>query len=259
MKNYKYNLWAFDFDGTISHIVPDRNSAVLDPDCRDVLTSLANDHNQIVAVVSSRSLEDLRTRVSIKNVILAGGSGLEWWAPGGLRLGPNRVAKDRLIKTREKIFPALKAVGRIPGVEIEDKNWSAAIHFRKVADENLSIVAQELEDLHYNYNITLQYGPEVAEVQFLEEVNKKIAVKVLATLFGRRLTSARLIYSGDDQNDAQAMRWVLKKKGAAYIVGNQISIKNANVVADPTDLARALRDDFRYIFNTQCVRIERKI
>jgi trehalose 6-phosphate phosphatase len=234
-------IWAFDFDGTLSHLVPDRNAAALDSECEALLKDFADDPDKVVAVVSSRSLEDLQLRVQISNVVLVGASGLEWYLPGGEWLGPNQQAKERLLTERKRLLPALAPVERIPGVEIEDKTWSAAVHFRKVATENRDLVTRALENLRIHHGVSLHYGPDVAEIQFLQEVSKEIAVKTLVKLFGAGLTGQRFVYAGDDQNDAQAMRWVLDKGGLVYIVGGRISLAGARVVTDPTALARAIR------------------
>jgi trehalose 6-phosphate phosphatase len=148
---------------------------------------------------------------------------------------------------RQRVFPVLEAIQQIPGVELEDKNWSAAVHFRKVVTEDRVLVASELENLHIQHGVSLHYGPDVAEVQFLQEVSKEIALKTLVKLFGHRPTGRNLVYAGDDQNDAQAMRWVLDRNGIVYVVGDRIAVTGANVVAGPTDLARALRRRFSWI------------
>jgi trehalose 6-phosphate phosphatase len=244
VKRPESRIWTFDFDGTLSHLVSDRKAAVMDSDCRQLLTDLAGDPEQIVAVVSSRSLEDLRPRVQIENVVLAGGSGLEWWLPGEQRLGPNQAANERLGEARERILPGLLSIQQIPGVDVEDKLWSAAIHFRQVADPDRVLVARELENLHIRHGVSLHYGPEVAEVQFLPEVSKEIAVKTLFTLFSSRSAGRHFVYAGDDQNDAQAMRWVLERRGVVYIVGRGLSLAGAQSVADPTALARDIRERF---------------
>ena len=148
---------------------------------------------------------------------------------------------------RQRVLPVLASIRQIPGVEIEDKTWSAAVHFRKVATEDRVSVARELDNLHIHHSVSFHYGPDVAEIQFLGEVIKEIAPKTLIKLFGHRPTGRNLVYSGDDQNDAQAMRWVLDRNGIVYAVGDRISVTGANVVADPTDLARALRRRFGWI------------
>ncbi|PWB69799.1 trehalose-phosphatase [candidate division GN15 bacterium] len=237
-------MWAFDFDGTLSHLVPDRHAAALDPECEDMLRDLSADTSQVVAVTSSRTLEDLKSRVSVDNVILSGSSGLEWWVPGGHWIGPNGRARERLSKERKRIVPGLMKVEQIPGVEVEDKTWSAAVHFRHVAQEDRLLVSRELENLRTNHGIALHYGPDVAEIQFIPESNKKLAVQTLVKLFGSAYSSRDIVYAGDDQNDALAMRWVLERKGIVYVVGDRISVNGANVVESPTALARAVRKRF---------------
>jgi trehalose-6-phosphatase len=55
-------------------------------------------------------------------------------------------------------------------------------------------------------------------------------------------SKSRLLYAGDDENDAVAMRWVLRKGGIAICVGNRIRISGVRVVKGPVDLARAVRE-----------------
>jgi Trehalose-6-phosphatase len=43
-------LYIFDFDGTLSSIVPDRNAAYLHPACRQLLNALAQKPGRFVAV-----------------------------------------------------------------------------------------------------------------------------------------------------------------------------------------------------------------
>jgi trehalose 6-phosphate phosphatase len=241
MKSKPARIWAFDFDGTLSHLVPDRNAAALDPECEELLRDISSDPSQVVAVTSSRTLEDLKSRVKLDTVVLSGGSGLEWWIPGGHWLGPNRKASERLSKERKRIVPSLMKVEQIPGVEVEDKTWSAAVHFRNVAREDRVLVATELENLRTTHGMALHYGPDVAEIQFLQETNKRLAVQTLIKLFGSANSSRDIVYAGDDQNDALAMRWVLERKGIVYVVGNRITVNGAQTVENPTALARALR------------------
>jgi trehalose-phosphatase len=241
MKPMKRTIWAFDFDGTISQIVPNRREAELDPACKTLLTELADTPTQIVAVISSRSLEDLRSRFHIENVILAGGSGLEWLIPGGHCFGPNAPTAKRVELARQRILPLVSRIGKIAGVEIEDKHWSVALHSRSVPLDLKESVRKMSEELRIVHNVTLHYGPEVAEIQFLKEVTKEIAVRTLVKKFGRGNEARSVVYAGDDQNDANAMKWVLARQGSAYVVGDRISVKGAWVVSSPHELVSDIR------------------
>jgi len=245
VKNGSSFIWAFDFDGTISSIVSDRSAARLDPECQDLLADLSADPNQVVAIVSSRHIDDLRSRVPISDVVLAGSSGLEWIIPGGQRIAPNDLAMDRLGKERARILPGLKMLESIEGVEIEDKEWSVAVHYRKVADAQRSTVADEIGKLKETLSISPHFGPDVAEVQFLPDVSKEIAVKLLSKMFKSKSRKRPLVFAGDDQNDAQAMQWVLSHGGSAYVVGGHISVLGAQNVGSPSELARTIRRWFQ--------------
>ncbi|MDD4050573.1 MAG: trehalose-phosphatase [candidate division Zixibacteria bacterium] len=247
-------IWVFDFDGTISHLVPERDAAVLDAECRSLLSELADDPNQVVAVISSRSLDDLIGRIDIDDLIVAGSSGLEWVIPGGLRLGPNARAVVRLERERKHIDPTLRRLARIPGVEIEDKTWSAAVHFRHADSAGRDEITKELDVLKTMNGVAVHYGPEVAEVPFLAEVGKKTAVKTLIRLNKSRYQRGYILYAGDDQNDAQAMEWVLAQKGSVYVVGGRIAVPGSHAVDSPTDLARAIRHDCQLEYSKMMLR-----
>jgi trehalose 6-phosphate phosphatase len=80
-------LWVFDFDGTLSPIVPDRAAARLHRECERMLRFLARSPWNRVAVLSSRTLDDVGSRVPVPGVFIGGASGLEWRFPGGHRSG----------------------------------------------------------------------------------------------------------------------------------------------------------------------------
>ena len=72
------SLWVFDFDGTLSSIVPNRAEAHLHRECERMLRFLARSPWNRVAVISSRMLDDMVARVAVPGVFLGGASGLEW-------------------------------------------------------------------------------------------------------------------------------------------------------------------------------------
>ena len=234
-------LWVFDFDGTLSPLVPDRSAARLHPACRALLKDLAADSGNQVAVLSSRSLEDLASRVPVQGLILGGGSGLEWRLPGGHRIIPGEEAERRLEKARKAVSPALARISAFPGVELEDKRWSAAVHFRRVLPEALSMLVPLIRELEDHPGIRVFEGPSVAEVQFLPSVNKSFGIRRLCRILKFDPSVARILYAGDDENDAMAMKWVISRKGTAIAVGSRIRVPGVLIVDGPVDLARAVR------------------
>ncbi|MEO6111416.1 MAG: trehalose-phosphatase, partial [Nitrospiraceae bacterium] len=70
-----HSLFAFDFDGTLAKIVRDRHSAQLGRPIRLWLGELAK--RAPTAIISGRSVDDLRTRVGNTLPYLIGNHGLE--------------------------------------------------------------------------------------------------------------------------------------------------------------------------------------
>jgi trehalose-phosphatase len=235
-------LWVFDFDGTLSPLVPDRNSARLHPASRSLLKELAADPLNLVAVLSSRALGDLAARVRVPGLFLGGGSGIEWRLPTGHRISPGNSAERKLDEAREAVSTALARISAFPGVELEDKRWSAAVHFRNVLPEAMSMLYPLLQELKNHQGIRVFEGPFVAEVQFLPSVNKSFGIRRLCRILKFDPSAGRILYAGDDENDALAMKWVTSRKGTAIAVGGRVRMPGVLVVDGPAALSRAVRE-----------------
>jgi trehalose-phosphatase len=236
------SLWIFDFDGTLSPIVEDRHAARIHPLSRELLKGLARIPNQFVVVLSSREIEDLAKRVPLPRVILGGASGLEWRLPGGHRIRPGDPFEARREKVRGSLDPLLTRLSHIPGVDVEDKGWSVAIHHRHVLPGALPLLAPLLKELEGTPDTRVFRGPSVAEVQLLRNVNKSFGVRTICRIIGFDPSKDRILYAGDDENDAVAMRWVLRKRGIAFSVGAAAHVPGAKVVENPATLARAVAE-----------------
>jgi len=234
-------LWVFDFDGTLSPIVADRNEARLHRECERMLRFLVRSPWNRVAVLSSRTLDDIVARVPVPGVFVGGAGGLEWKLPGGHRFGPGTASEARLEKKRQAVSSILKEIASLPGVEIEDKRWSVAVHYRNASPRSFRRRVSLLQQLRDRIGIKLYRGPEVVEVQLLGGGGKSAGVRRLCRLADWNPTGERIVYAGDDENDAVAIRWVLSKGGAGFVVGNRISVPQAHHVEGPADLARAVR------------------
>lgn len=113
-------LLAFDFDGTLAPIVEDRDAAGMQETTRGLLGRLSKLYP--TAVISGRSQRDVRDRMrglGVKYVI--GNHGLE----PGIRI-------ERFEDAVKEVLPALEAaLSGVQGVEVEDKRYSLAIHYRR--------------------------------------------------------------------------------------------------------------------------------
>lgn len=234
-------LWCFDFDGTLSEIVPDRDAARLHPECRDMLAALAGSPARRVGVISSRALPDLTGRVPVPGVFLGGGSGLEWRLPTGETVSPDEAARDRLAAARAALLPRIRDAAARPGMFVEDKTWSVAVHTRGASEADRRALAERLEALRARSALNVFPGPAVFEVQLLPEVDKSLGVRRFCRLLGRDPEGEPVFYAGDDANDAVAMRWALARGGIAVAVGDRVRTPGALSASGPAGLARLVR------------------
>ncbi len=234
-------LWVFDFDGTLAPLVPERDQARLHPACLEVLKELVRQEGQQVAILSSRRLEDLASRVQVPGIFLGGGSGLEWRSPDGQHHLPPSGVQERLRSERARLWPFLDQVARLPGIDLEDKKWSMSIHFRGASpdarrDLEAWRTARAMED-----GMQIFRGPEVFEVPFLQGAGKVSGLQTLCRILGVDPDRVDMVYAGDDGNDLLAMRWVLDRGGTAFFVGTPCPIEGPHPVEDPSSLAESIR------------------
>lgn len=241
LRTPKQKLWIFDFDGTLSPIVPDRGKAIIDPTCKKLLQDLVGNPLCRVAVLSSRSLEDLASRVQTPEVFLGGGSGAEWSIHGGHRLQISGDYEERLNRVRNDTISPIKKFSAIPGIELEDKNWSVAMHIRGASSKSRKIFFRRLKQWKPPFDIRILHGPEVIEVQFLPEINKTFGVRIFCEFNKFDPQFGMLVYAGDDENDALAMQYVLELGGIAFTVGEHPLVPGARVVEGLSSLAQEIR------------------
>jgi trehalose 6-phosphate phosphatase len=226
-------LWLFDFDGTVSPLVSDRNAAVMHPACANILKELSQSSNDWVAVLSSRTLEDLLPRIPLDNIIVGGNSGMSWQLPGGCRLSPGADKEDLLYERRQKIMPMIEKLESKHGIEIEDKKWSVAIH---VTTSEHAVTHKKLIKTIMAWaereSLTIHRGPNVLEVQFIDGFNKSVGASFLAKVLKVDTQRDTIVYAGDDENDAVAMWWTLMTGGTAIMVGTKLDVAGAVYVKD---------------------------
>jgi trehalose 6-phosphate phosphatase len=232
-------LWIFDFDGSLSPLVAERSAARMLPEAKEMLIKLIHLPGQLVAVLSSRMLDDLIPRVGVPGIYLGGGSGTEWLLPDGGRM----VAEGRLEplrRAREGMIGMLEKLREIDGVELEDKKWSVAVHVRQVLQDDRISVLGFLTELARVKPVRVLKGPDVFEIQLLPDTDKLFGVQTLCRLIRFDPGSGRIVYCGDDENDAIAMKWVIRHGGFALSIGAEPLVPGAEAVDDPEALVRKI-------------------
>ncbi|MGH7217180.1 MAG: trehalose-phosphatase [Nitrospiraceae bacterium] len=118
-------LYAFDFDGTLARISPDRDTVKLSQSIYEGLSELAN--RLPCAIVSGRALSDLASRVDGVVPHLIGNHGLEspLTSPATLIRAEN-ICEGWMKRLGTEFIQPLKN----HGAEVENKRYTLTLHYR---------------------------------------------------------------------------------------------------------------------------------
>lgn len=113
-------LLAFDFDGTLAPIVEDREDAEMRPWTARLFERVCEAYP--AAVISGRARDDVGRRLgTARPRYIIGNHGLE---PGG-------DMRPYELFVQAALGELTRALGGLQGVELEDKTYSLAIHYRR--------------------------------------------------------------------------------------------------------------------------------
>jgi trehalose 6-phosphate phosphatase len=193
-------LCAFDFDGTLAPIVPSPWQASMRPRTRELLTQLARLYP--CAIFSGRSRDDLVGKVEGIGIReLAGNHGAELARPNGLVVQPD-VSSWKL---------ALEdSLDSLPGVWIEDKGISLAVHYRQQPDKK-EARRRIRRAVRLMEGVRTIGGKQVVNIIADGAPNKGEAVLITRD----QLSCDWILYVGDDDNDEDAFA----------IEGNIVSVR----------------------------------
>ncbi len=193
-----------DFDGTLAPLVPEPAGARMNEAVRQALAAISRQDRAVVAIISGRSLDHLRERVGLPNLIYAGNHGLEIEGRGLSFVEPiAAAARDELRAVTERLESALRTV---PGAFVEYKVLTTSAHYRNVAVEDVGRVEQAVHEAIAPAAglFRLGSGKMLWEILPRTEWDKGAAVRwILDRLGGEDILS---IYFGDDLTDEDAFR-----------------------------------------------------
>jgi trehalose 6-phosphate phosphatase len=179
-------LLAFDFDGTLAPIVADRGSAAMRARTAELLARTCALYP--CAVISGRSKADVASRLggaAVKYVM--GNHGLE---PG---TGLSYFARETAHAT-----PILRrALASHSGVDVEDKRYSLAIHYRKARRKGDARAAIQQAVLQLPQRMRMIPGKQVINVVPEGAPNKGDALIELRA----KAQADTALYVGDDVTD----------------------------------------------------------
>jgi trehalose-phosphatase len=212
-----------DFDGTLTPIRRHPRAVKLSGALKKTLRKIAALKGATVAVISGRSLADVKERVGIKGIIYAGnhgmeakGRGINYKVPGAVKAEKTVRELSRKLKNRYRAFR---------GVIVEDKGLTLSVHFRMVPRTRLKAAERIFREVAGPYisegKVRLTRGKKVWEVRPPVRWDKG---KAVARLLSERKKKTRTrpvpFYLGDDRTDEDAFR-ALRGKGYTVKIGKK--------------------------------------
>lgn len=223
-------LFVFDFDGTLAPIVMQRARARMPRSTHDLFTRLAS--HVTTAVISGRSLLDLRKRLKVHPDYLVGNHGLEGLLGNAVRL----QRAQRLCAAWRQQLNKAKIDRPGTGIDIEDKQYSLAIHYRLAPEPRRArrSVAQALAQL--------QPAPQVIGgkkvINLLPRGAPDKGVVLLHLL--RHMRAEQALFIGDDDTD-EAIFAINHPHIVTVRVGHKRSSRAQYYLRGQTEIDRVLR------------------
>jgi trehalose 6-phosphate phosphatase len=205
-----------DIDGTLLDLAPTPREVWVPPGLAETLAGLLERTSGALALVSGRSINDIDLIFAPKQFPAVGGHGAE------MRLSTDHEAvaahappMDRELKLR------LAAIAKLsPGILLEDKGYSLALHYRlaphaeKAIYEAVSLIRADLP----NAPIEVLPGKSVCEIKH-SGFNK--ASGVCELMKHEPFRGRRPLFIGDDVTDETVFAIMPDMNGLAFSVGRR--------------------------------------
>jgi trehalose 6-phosphate phosphatase len=202
-----------DIDGTLLDIAPRPHEVKVPSGLRQVLVSLQQLTAGALALVSGRPLVDIDAIFTPLKLTAVGGHGAEI-----RRLIDGKATQEGVAPLEETLRARIRAVGAKPGIVVEDKGYSVALHYR-LAPERQRAIHDAVEAIRSELppgDTEILLGKLMIEIK-KTGFDKGTGIRELmrhAPFAGRRP-----IFIGDDVTDEAAFAVIPEFGGLAMSVG----------------------------------------
>jgi trehalose-phosphatase len=206
-----------DFDGTLVPIQDNPTQCFLSPKTKSQLETISLSEKASIAVLSGRSLKDIKKRVQIQGIYYGGSHGLEISGPNLNYLHPDALCGKRVI---DRIFRKIeKRICGIRGAFIEKKNFGFSLHYRSAEKEGKALIKEIFREVIANdldpQAFFVLRGKKVLELVPRIKWNKGRAALFLLQ---SQKKDCLPIYVGDDVTDEAAFN-ALRAHGVTIRIG----------------------------------------
>jgi trehalose 6-phosphate phosphatase len=219
--------WALflDVDGTLLDIAPQPDGVTVTTDLLDILSGLSLYGNGAIALISGRPISELDTMFSPIRICIAGLHGLERRDYEG-RIHSHQMPDGDFQVVKRKL---VEFAGQYPGILIEDKGPSIAVHYR-LAPQHRQLLENVIRDCmdKITRDFHLQSGKMVFEIK---PKGKDKGTAIAEFIEEKPFLHRKPVFIGDDITDEDG-----------FMVINQIGGYSIKVGEGPT-LARWRLDD----------------
>ena len=212
-----------DIDGTLLDLAPTPRDVRVPPGLADTLSRLVRRSSGALALVSGRSLGDIDRIFAPALFPAVGGHGAEMrLTPDSEAVATHAPPMDKDLKRR------LAAIaGLAPGILVEDKGYSLALHYR-LAPQAEQAIYQEVARLRAdlpNAPIEVLPGKRVCEIKH-SGFTKATGVHEL--MLHEPFKGRRPLFIGDDVTDETVFAIMPGYNGLSYSVGRRARAVNGH-------------------------------
>lgn len=198
-------LLLLDVDGTLAPIAPRPEYASMPPETRQVLEEFVKSPGALVSILSGRAAGDAFRLVGVDGVWTIGNHGFEVRDPAG-DVSVRSDLRDYEAPIAEAVSRAQKLARETPGVVVEDKHWTASVHYRLAHPSSVPALNASVEQIAKSLGLRLTHGKEVLELRPPVDIDKGIAALALAERLGATTQGGSVFCAGDDRTDEDAFR-----------------------------------------------------
>lgn len=234
----KQVLLLLDFDGTLAALRGRSAAARLTGEIRGLLASLHGLPRVGVAVLSGRSLDDLKARVGLSALYYGGNHGLEIAGPGISFLHAGALAHRSIVQALAARIEG--ELGRVPGAALENKGLTLSVHYRGVAPASRRPLGRLRARMRADaFGLPVRWGAGRHVWDLLPRVTWHKGAAALHVM--RHLGGPFPVALGDDTTDEDLFAAV-KGRGISIRVGRLKSSRADFYLRGQEQVARFLRE-----------------